>query len=69
MPLLAMTPLLEMQTIMTDFPDGFERHTRSSPLTEPWEPIYAPNAPTARSFSACGWQHRTPIRAAWCMAD
>lgn len=25
----------------TDIPDGFERHTRSSPLTEPWEPIYA----------------------------
>ena len=27
--------------IPTDIPDGFERHTRSSPLTEPWEPIYA----------------------------
>jgi uncharacterized protein (TIGR00369 family) len=28
---------------MTDtaIPDGFARHTRSSPLTEPWEPIYA----------------------------
>jgi uncharacterized protein (TIGR00369 family) len=27
---------------MTDsIPDGFTRHTRSSPLTEPWEPIYA----------------------------
>ena len=24
-----------------DIPEGFERHTRSSPLTEPWEPIYA----------------------------
>ena len=27
--------------LMTDIPDGFGRHTRSSPLTEPWEPIYA----------------------------
>lgn len=26
---------------MTPVPAGFERHTRSSPLTEPWEPIYA----------------------------
>ena len=27
---------------MTDsIPDGFERHNRSSPLTEPWEPIYS----------------------------
>lgn len=25
----------------TDIPDGFTRHTRSSPLTEPWEPIYS----------------------------
>lgn len=25
----------------TDIHDGFARHTRSSPLTEPWEPIYA----------------------------
>ncbi|MDB5620913.1 PaaI family thioesterase [Tardiphaga sp.] len=25
----------------TDIPDGFARHTRSSPLTEPWEPIYS----------------------------
>lgn len=24
-----------------DIPDGFIRHTRTSPLTEPWEPIYA----------------------------
>lgn len=22
-------------------PDGFERHTRPSPMTDPWEPIYA----------------------------
>ena len=25
----------------TSIPDGFTRHTRSSPLTEPWEPIYS----------------------------
>src|SRR6266542_1602341 len=26
---------------VTDIPEGFERHTRRSPLTEPWEPLYA----------------------------
>ncbi|AXJ96462.1 MULTISPECIES: PaaI family thioesterase [unclassified Sphingomonas] len=26
---------------MTAVPDGFELHTRTSPLTAPWEPIYA----------------------------
>lgn len=25
----------------TFIPDGFTRHTRSSPLTEPWQPIYS----------------------------
>lgn len=29
----------QMSTI--DPPPGFSRHTRTSPLTEPWEPIYA----------------------------
>ena len=24
-----------------DIPEGFERHFRRSPLTEPWEPIYS----------------------------
>jgi acyl-coenzyme A thioesterase PaaI-like protein len=24
-----------------DIPSGFERHSRRSPVTEPWEPIYA----------------------------
>ena len=24
-----------------DVPEGFARHTRTSPLTEPWEPIYS----------------------------
>lgn len=24
-----------------DVPEGFHRHTRKSPLTEPWEPLYA----------------------------
>lgn len=26
---------------MVQIPAGFERHTRRSPLTDPWEPIYA----------------------------
>jgi uncharacterized protein (TIGR00369 family) len=25
----------------SDIPDGFERHFRQSPLTDPWEPIYS----------------------------
>ena len=25
----------------TDIPEGFERHTRKSPLTDPWEPLYS----------------------------
>ena len=25
----------------TDIPAGFERHTRKSPLTDPWEPLYS----------------------------
>jgi uncharacterized protein (TIGR00369 family) len=28
-------------TSIADIPDGFERHFRKSPLTEPWEPIYS----------------------------
>jgi uncharacterized protein (TIGR00369 family) len=31
----------------TDIPDGFERHFRQSPLTEPWEPIYSKRTPDA----------------------
>ena len=27
--------------IPQNIPDGFTRHTRTSPVTEPWEPIYA----------------------------
>lgn len=30
-----------------DIPDGFSRHTRTSPLTEPWEPIYAKRTASA----------------------
>src|SRR5512142_2227881 len=29
-----------MSIIDTDIPEGFERHSRPSPLTAPWEPIY-----------------------------
>jgi uncharacterized protein (TIGR00369 family) len=25
----------------TDIPEGFERHFRQSPLTDPWEPLYS----------------------------
>jgi acyl-coenzyme A thioesterase PaaI-like protein len=25
----------------SDIPDGFERHFRQSPLTDPWQPIYS----------------------------
>src|SRR5712691_12707806 len=31
----------------TDIPQGFERQSRSSPLTEPWEPIYSKLTPDA----------------------
>ena len=34
---------------MTDqtIPEGFERQTRGSPLTDPWEPIYSRKTPDA----------------------
>ncbi|MCA6123235.1 PaaI family thioesterase [Bradyrhizobium sp. WSM 1704] len=28
-------------SVAADVPDGFEPHFRKSPLTEPWEPLYA----------------------------
>jgi acyl-coenzyme A thioesterase PaaI-like protein len=31
----------------TDIPEGFERQSRPSPLTEPWEPIYSKQTPDA----------------------
>src|SRR5258705_3630213 len=31
----------------TDIPEGFERQSRQSPLTEPWEPIYSKQTPDA----------------------
>jgi uncharacterized protein (TIGR00369 family) len=31
----------------SDIPEGFERQTRPSPLTEPWEPIYSKLTPEA----------------------
>lgn len=30
-----------------EIPSGFQRHLRRSPLTEPWEPIYAKATPEA----------------------
>src|SRR2546421_1972572 len=32
---------------ITDIPEGFERQTRPSPLTDPWEPIYSKQTPDA----------------------
>jgi len=31
----------------TQIPEGFERHFRQSPLTDPWEPIYSKLTPDA----------------------
>src|SRR5258706_13343801 len=31
----------------TDIPQGFERQSRRSPLTDPWEPIYSRQTPDA----------------------
>src|SRR5438552_18641712 len=31
----------EPQMIASDIPAGFEPHTRKSPLTDPWEPLYS----------------------------
>jgi len=33
--------------IASDIPEGFERQTRHSPLTDPWEPIYSKQTPDA----------------------
>ena len=30
-----------MTVISTEVPEGFERHFRQSPLTDPWEPLYS----------------------------
>ena len=32
---------------VADIPDGFERHFRRSPVTEPWEPIYSKKTDSA----------------------
>ena len=34
-------------TTSTGIPEGFERQSRRSPLTDPWEPIYAKQTPDA----------------------
>jgi uncharacterized protein (TIGR00369 family) len=38
---------MEHRMSNTDIPDGFERQSRPSPLTEPWEPIYSKHTPDA----------------------
>jgi uncharacterized protein (TIGR00369 family) len=30
-----------MTATSTEIPEGFERHSRQSPLTDPWEPLYS----------------------------
>jgi uncharacterized protein (TIGR00369 family) len=37
----------EPAMIASDIPEGFERQTRQSPLTDPWEPIYSKQTPDA----------------------
>ena len=36
-----------MTATATDIPEGFERQSRPSPLTDPWEPIYSRKTPDA----------------------
>ena len=36
-----------MTAINIDIPAGFERQSRRSPLTDPWEPIYSKQTPDA----------------------
>src|SRR5258706_7931478 len=31
----------EFRMTASDVPDGFERHFRQSPLTDPWEPLFS----------------------------
>jgi hypothetical protein len=47
-----MTP---SEAIDASIPEGFARHPRRSPLTEPWEPIYAKITPDAFILES-GWQ-------------
>jgi uncharacterized protein (TIGR00369 family) len=39
--------LLSARMTATDIPEGFERQSRRSPLTDPWEPIYTKQTPDA----------------------
>jgi hypothetical protein len=38
------TRVPRMTVINTEIPAGFERQSRRSPLTDPWEPIYSKHA-------------------------
>jgi uncharacterized protein (TIGR00369 family) len=39
--------MVGMTTIAAAIPEGFERQSRPSPLTDPWEPIYSKKTPDA----------------------
>src|SRR6202049_685521 len=41
------TRSLRITATNTDIPEGFQRQSRSSPLTDPWEPIYSKQTPGA----------------------
>ena len=57
----------EPRMTATDIPEGFERQSRRSPLTDPWEPIYSKQTPDA-IILGFGWPRRTPMRAGSPMA-
>ncbi len=48
----------------TEIPEGFEPHSRKSPLTEPWEPLYAKRTDKAVIIGLRLAQDRTPTAAA-----
>ena len=53
-----------METLAHIPPDGFVRHSRTSPLTAPWEPIYAQETDSALILGLQVRAGRTPTAAA-----
>ena len=41
---------VNMVNVNTEVPEGFERHFRQSPLTDPWEPLYSKRTEKAVIF-------------------